>query len=76
MKVRGKFKVTQIIRDSWNPQGAQVKLEAVYTGSAEDNTYSAATPTASIQMTITNPVAVEHLPLGKSFYVDFTQVDE
>jgi hypothetical protein len=74
--VRGKFKVTQITQHDWNPSGAQVKLEARYTGSAEDNTYSAATPTATIEMTITNPEAVAKLPLGQCFYVDFTPTEQ
>jgi hypothetical protein len=49
-KVRGKFKVTEITRRHWNPEVAEVKLEAVYSGSPEDNTYSAATPSGTIQM--------------------------
>lgn len=76
MSVRGKFKVQRITRDAWNPEGGIVKLEAVYTGTPEDNTYSAATPCGSIEMTVTNPAAYEKLSLGKSFYVDFTPVDE
>jgi hypothetical protein len=73
--VRGKFKVTEITRRHWNTAAAEVKLEAQYTGSAEDNTYSEATPQASISMTITNAAAVDKLPLGASFYVDFIPVD-
>lgn len=76
MSVRGKFKVTEITRDSWNPEGARITLDAVYTGSAEDNTYSSATPTAKITMTITNPSAIAGFPLGKSVYADFTLADE
>ena len=75
MTVRGKFKVTEITRNAWNPGAAQVKLEAIYTGSPQDNTFSAATPSASIQMSITNAAAVENLPLGAFFYVDFTPVE-
>lgn len=74
--VRGKFKVTKITHHHGYGQNAEVTLSAVYTGSPEDNTYAAATPSGTIQMTITNPAAIEKLPLGESFYVDFTQVEE
>lgn len=74
-EVRGKFKVTEIKRTHWNQTLAEVKLEAVYSGSPEDNTYAEATPSGSIVMQITNPEAIEKLPLGKSFYVDFTPAE-
>ncbi len=76
MTVRGKFKVTEITRSAWNMGGAQIKLEAIYSQTPEDNSYASSTPSATIQMTITNPTAVESLPLGKSFYVDFTMVED
>lgn len=74
--VRGKFRVTKITRNCWNPTAALVELEAVYSGSPEDNTYSEATPSAKIEMNITNSAAIDKLQLGKSYYVDFTAVDE
>jgi len=74
--VRGKFKVTEITRGAWNPKAAQVKLEAVYTGTPEDNSFSEATPSAQITMLVTNASAVDKLPLGKSFYVDFTVIED
>ena len=74
--VRGKFRVTKITHHHGYGQQAQITLSAVYTGSAEDNTFAAATPSGTIEMSVTNPTAIEKLPLGKSFYVDFTPVDE
>ena len=74
-EVRGKFRVTEITRNDWNPQSSQIKLEAVYTGSPEDNTYAEATPYGAISMTVNKPAAVEKLALGKSFYVDFTPAE-
>lgn len=73
--VRAKLTVTQMVRNSYNPQHAEIKLEAQYTGKPEDHTYSEATPTASMTMYVSNPEAVEKLPLGKSFYVDFTAAE-
>ena len=73
---RGKFKVIQITRNHYNPQAAEIKLGAVYSQSPEDQTYATATPSAEITMQVTNPAAAEKLQLGKSFYVDFTAIEE
>ena len=74
--VRGKFTVTSIKRSSWNPKAAEVELQARYSNNPEDQTYSEATPSAHITMHITNEAAIDKLPLGKAFYVDFTAVPE
>lgn len=74
--IRGKFRVTTITRNHYNPNSAEVVLEALYSQTPEDNSYAAATPSAKIVMQITNPAAVNALPLGKAFYVDFTEVPE
>lgn len=73
--VRAKMKVMEIKRSAYNPQAAEITLEAVYTGSPEDNTFSEATPSARLVMQVSNPEAVENMPLGQQFYVDFTPVD-
>jgi hypothetical protein len=71
MKVRGKFTVTEVINRSATSTYVVVKLQPVYSNTPEDNSYSAATPSGSIEMTITNPSAVETLAiLGKKFYVE------
>lgn len=76
MSVRGKFTVSSVTNLSATSTYVNVKLRAVYSNSPEDNSYSAATPSGSIEMTITNPAAVEQLPIGAQFYVDFTAVTE
>ncbi|MDR3741622.1 MAG: hypothetical protein P4L40_21595 [Terracidiphilus sp.] len=74
--VRGKFKVTAVTqRDPWAPY-VEIELSAVYSNTPEDNSYAMAKPSGSIKMTVTNPEAIALLPVGKSFYVDFTPVDE
>jgi hypothetical protein len=72
--VRGKFFVSKVTNHSATSTYVEVELNAVYGGStnAEDNSYSAATPSGKITMTITNPDAVAKLPIGGVFYVDFT----
>lgn len=75
-EIRGKFKVTAVTqRDSYEPY-VEIELSAVYTNTPEDNSYAKTTPSGSIKMTVTNPEAIAKLPVGKSFYVDFTPVDE
>jgi hypothetical protein len=72
--VRGKFFVSKVTNHSATSTYVEVELNAVYGGStnAEDNSYSAATPSGKITMTITNPDTVAKLPIGGVFYVDFT----
>ncbi len=74
--VRGKFTVSEIKRNMWNKDAAEVTLTAQYSTNPEDQTYASATPSATITMLVNNPSAVEKLPLGKAFYVDFTAIEE
>jgi hypothetical protein len=73
--VRGKFTVTAVTNRSATSTYVDVELAAVYSQSAEDNSYAAATPSGSIKMTITNQAAVDKLPIGGKFYVDFTPAE-
>ena len=52
-----------------------VKLSAVYGGStnAEDNSFSKATPQASLEMYVSNPLAQGKLLPGRKYYLDFTE---
>jgi len=72
--VRGKFTVTSVTDRSATSTHKEVTLDARYSQSPEDNSYASATPSGKITMTITNPSAVEALPIGGVFYVDFTPV--
>ena len=73
-EVRGKFTVTAVTDRSATSTYKEIELQAQYSDTPEDNSYSAATPQGSIKMTVTNPAAVEALPIGGVFYVDFTRV--
>jgi hypothetical protein len=76
-EVRGKFYVAKVTNHSATSTYVEVELNAVYSnGKPEDNSYSAATPSGKIAMTITNPDAVAKLPIGGKFYVDFTRCEE
>lgn len=45
-------------------------------GRDENNTFATFTPTANLEMTVTNPDLIGKIRPGKTFLVDFTEVDE
>ena len=76
--VRAKFKVTQIIETHLSKDYSQKKivLEPQYDQKlAEDVSFQKATPSGRMEMQIDNPTAIERMPLGQAFYVDFTPVE-
>ena len=84
-KVRAKMAVNEIRRyrgtvrnpetGNWDSCEMQaVKLNAVAGGTPEDNTFAQATPTATVDISITNPETVGFFDLGESYYVDFVPV--
>ena len=85
-KVRAKMAVNEIRRfrgqyrnpdtEAWDVCEMQaVKLNAVAGGSHEDNSYAASTPSATVDISITNPETVGFFELGKSYYVDFVSAE-
>ena len=52
-----------------------VELLAVTGDTAENKAFFAATPTARIELTISNPAAAETFELGKEYYCDFSPAD-
>lgn len=78
MKVRAKFYVQSVQNvHQPNPDAtcAIVKLAAVYGDGKGNETWSKYTPQGSVELTITNPAAVEAFELGASYYLDFTKAD-
>ena len=76
MTVRGKFRVSSINKNYWNTALSEIKLDAVYSSTPEDNTYSVATPNGSISLSVTNQEAAAQFVLGSFMYVDFTPITE
>jgi hypothetical protein len=73
--VRAKFAVTAVIDTQYAPATSHKKivLEPRYDPKlAEDVSFSKATPSGRIEMQIDNPAAIEAMPIGQVFYVDFT----
>lgn len=78
MTVRAKFVVNSITRrkhwDKTKSDLFDVKLSPVTGGSAENNSFYAASPGGSIDLVTINAEAANALPLGGEVYVDFTPV--
>lgn len=73
--VRGKFILHEITQTAWDPVGRNLVFRAQYDPDLpEDQSYSKATPTGRIEMTVDNPAALAQFELGKIYYVDFTLV--
>lgn len=71
--VRAKFWVSNI-ESVWEGKATRVLLNAVYSGSEENDKFFEATPAGQIEMTIKNEVAAQLFEQGKEYYVDFTPV--
>ncbi len=75
MKIRAKMNLQMV----QTVEGGETwKFHAVYGGSqnAEDNTYASATPSANLEMQVTNKALQGLLKPGQKFYVDFTPIVE
>jgi hypothetical protein len=69
--VRAKMTVTAVKEYSYG--GKEITMQPQYdTSIPEDQRFQKATPSGLITMQIDNPAAIAQLPLGGSFYVDFT----
>lgn len=75
MKMRAKLCIESVTLQEWGAE--QLKFRAVYGGdtNSEDNTFSEATPSASLEMTISNKALHGKFKPGQTFYVDFTPVE-
>lgn len=52
-----------------------VSLSACYSSSPEDNQFSKATPTGSFTMTVTTDAGKSFFEVGKSYYLDISEVE-
>ena len=78
MNIRAKFKVTEVIDRQFSPGYSQktIVLQPEYDQKlAEDLSFQKATPTGRMEMQIDNPAAIEAMPIGAKFYVDFVPVE-
>jgi len=66
--MRAKLKVSSV---NLTEYGDEVKFDASYTNTPEDNSFSAATPIAAMTMTVSNPALRGTIKPGQKFYLDF-----
>ena len=77
-RVRAKFTVSNILKDQYGQ--VVVKFYAVYKGdesSPENESFSNSTPAGNVELTLTNPAAIEFFEklAGKYVYLDITEAD-
>lgn len=75
MTVRAKFTCTSKEHDTNDPSHGQVKLEAVTSGSSENEGFFSFTPWGIITLGTVNPTAFAQFEPGKEYYIDFTLAD-
>ncbi len=69
-KVRAKFNVVSVIG---NGQGSTVDLQAVYSGSPENDEFFKLTPSGHVTLSIVSPETAEVFEESKTMYVEFIQ---
>lgn len=77
--VRAKFWVMDIKHhETGNPNDicASITMEPVYNnGDPANASWSKYTPSGKLEMTVTNPDAIDRFEKGKPYYVDFTPAE-
>lgn len=68
-QVRAKFRVVSV-------EGQTTKLQVVYGGSPEDNTYAAATPWGELTLVVNNPAVEGFFVVNAAYYLDITPADK
>jgi hypothetical protein len=75
--VRAKFQVTAVTEFAWSTAHKEVTFAPRYDASIpEDQRCASETPSGKLIMIINNPEALEQFQVGKTFYLDFTPVEE
>lgn len=73
MSVRAKFKCVSKQPNQYNPQdGDVIKLSAVVSGSAENESFFKWTPSAEMSLATVNPSAAAQFEVGKEYYIDIS----
>lgn len=70
MNIRAKMKCHKV--DTTLPENVAVTLTAVVDGSEENKSFAKWTPAASVNISISNPAALNAFEEGKEYYVDFS----
>ena len=68
MKTRCKFKVEKVT--AYEGAYEQITLNAVYGGSAENQSLAESTPSGKLEIAVTNKAVVGQIKPGQFYYVD------
>ncbi len=68
--VKAKFNVISVIGDD---NGSTVDLQAVYTGSTENDEFFKLTPSGHVTLSVVNPETAKVFKEAKTMYVEFIQ---
>ena len=71
-RIRAKMKVDEVVK---RPVSETIKLGAVTSDSEENKSFSKYTPSASLEINITNEAAFGFFEAGKEYYLDFTSAE-
>jgi len=77
--MRAKMQVSEVLQTATQDT---VKMNCVAAktygadGLDEDNTFAKFSPSGRLELTIANPALLGKIPRARSFYIDFTLVDE
>lgn len=69
-RVRAKFYVASVVGEQ---EGSIINLNAVTSGSEENESFFKLTPAGHISLSIVNPETASFFKPGENVYVDFTQ---
>lgn len=79
MTVQAKFyvqKISQVHTLAPNEVCAVIELAAVYGNGKENASWSKYTPQGKIEMTVTNPAAINYFDLGGEVYITFEKKEK
>lgn len=82
--MRAKFRVSHVRSEAHDPVSPREHLEFTAvtdapfdsTGCSDDNEYAKWTPTAKLEMVVTNPALFGQHVVGDKYYVQFTKAEE
>lgn len=78
--IRAKIKIDSVLENNLGEEknNEQIYASAVYSpdNTTENYEFSLATPSLSLNMVISNPMAFDRLVQGKEYYLDFIPVED
>ena len=74
MTIQARFKLVEIRRMANTEETAEFKFNAAYNDGKGNESWSKATPSGQITITVTNPSAIAAFELGKEYQLTFAPV--